>query len=88
MTNEDDDPQSYFMIRSSKQVSSTVELPNLSESGLADWLFDCKASRASPISRRLSASAHYWSPGTAAHPVKLDSDKFGDEAARPNRWLD
>ncbi len=25
---------------------------------------------------------------TAAHPAKLDSDKFGDEAARPNRWLD
>ncbi len=21
-------------------------------------------------------------------PAKLDPDKFGDEAARPNRWLD
>ncbi len=27
-------------------------------------------------------------PRTAAQPAKLDSDKFGDEAARPNRWLD
>ncbi len=25
---------------------------------------------------------------TGAHPAKLDSDKFGDEEARPNRWLD
>ncbi|MCP3667786.1 MAG: hypothetical protein GY696_35735 [Gammaproteobacteria bacterium] len=24
---------------------------------------------------------------TGAQPAKLDSDKFGDEAARPNRWL-
>ncbi len=24
----------------------------------------------------------------AAHPAKLDSGKFGDEAARPNWWLD
>ncbi len=24
----------------------------------------------------------------AAHPTKLESDKFGDEATRPKRWLD
>ncbi len=26
-------------------------------------------------------------PETAAHRAKLDLDKFGDEAERPNRWL-
>ncbi len=26
-------------------------------------------------------------PRTAAHPAKLDLDKFNDEVERPNRWL-
>ncbi len=36
----------------------------------------------SPNGRRLSASE------AGAHWAIIDSDKFGDEAARPNRWLD
>ncbi len=39
---------------------------------------------ASPNGLSVSAAK----PRTAARPAKLDSDKFGDEATRPNRWLD
>ncbi len=38
----------------------------------------------SPNGPRLSAAK----PRTAAHRAKLDSDKFGEETARPNLWLD
>ncbi len=39
---------------------------------------------ASPNDPRVSAAK----PRTAAQRAELDSDKFGDEAARRNRWLD
>ncbi len=38
---------------------------------------------ASPKGPRVSAAK--WR--TAAYPAKLDSDKFGDETAKPNGWL-
>ncbi len=37
----------------------------------------------SKLSEQISQLKRPQSP-----PAKLDSDKFGDEAARPNRWLD
>ncbi len=39
---------------------------------------------ASPNGPRVRAEK----PRTATHLAKLDLDKFGDEAATPNRWLD
>ncbi len=42
-----------------------------------------RARVASPNGPRVSAVK----PRTAAHPAKLDSGKFDDEAARPNRGL-
>ncbi len=69
---------SHFMIPSSQQVWSAAELLNLSELSLAGGLYALTRSRLSGAK-----------PGTAAHPVKLDSDKLiGHEAARLNRWLD
>ncbi len=70
------------MIQSSHRFGLAASSPNLSESSLAGWAL--RARVASPNGPRVSAAK----PRTAAHRAKLDSDKFGDEAARPNRWLD
>ncbi len=69
-----------YMIQSSQPVWSAVESSNLFESSLADE----GSPIVSPNGPRVSAAK----PRTAAHPAKLDSDKFVDEAARPNRWID
>ncbi len=52
--NDDDELPLHFMIRSRQQVLSTAELPNFSESSLADGAV--RASAANPIGPRLSAS--------------------------------
>ncbi len=67
-----------YMIQSSQPVLSVVGSSNLPESSLAGGL----------ASERSEPERSEGEPRTPAHPAKLDIDKFGDEATRPNRWLD
>ncbi len=46
------------------------------------WRVGSEGSRSEPERPEVERSE------AATHPTKLDSDKFGDEATRPNRWLD
>ncbi len=48
------------------------------------WRVGCEGSRSEPErSEGERSESADWRP-----PSQLDSDKFGDEAAKPNRWLD
>ncbi len=70
------------MTQSSHRICLAASLPNLSESSLAGWAPVLRLRCSQPRTVR----ARYANPQSP--PAKLDSDKFGDEAARPNRWLD
>ncbi len=82
MLNEDDE--------SPMALHDSIKPAGLVRRGVVKFVwfqFSGWAVRASVASRNgglLSASE----AETAAHRAKLDSDKLGDEAARPNRWLD
>ncbi|MCP3662553.1 MAG: hypothetical protein GY696_08680 [Gammaproteobacteria bacterium] len=67
------------MIQSSQQVWSAASGPTLIQFGGWALRARCEPER----SEGERSEAEDRSP-----PSQLDSDKFGDEAARPNRWLD
>ncbi len=71
------------MVKGARLVRNATRPRGAAETGgFGGWAL--RARVASPNGPRVSAAK----PRTGAHPVKLDPDKFGDEAARPNRWLD